>query len=113
MQPTLLTVRYRWSGEPARFAADMANAAAAIAAVPGLAWKIWGFDAASGTGLSAYLFETPAAADVFAAGPIIERLKGHPKVADVALAKAAVERDLSLVTGAGPALATRAAPAAS
>ena len=108
MDQTLLTVRYAIGGDPARLRSDMEKAAAAIAGVPGLAFKIWGFDAENRAGTSAYLFTTEAAARAFAAGPMIAGLRANPDVVEVAVAVAPVDRDLSAVTGAGAILATPA-----
>jgi hypothetical protein len=105
MQKSLVSIRYRLSGDPVRFRGDMERAAATIAAVPGLIWKIWGFDPRRGGGLSAYLFETDAAAQAFVTGPVIERLRKHPDVAEVFVDSAPVDRELSARTGAEAALA--------
>jgi hypothetical protein len=105
MQRTLVSVRYRLSGDSASFRSDMEKAAALIATLPGLTWKIWGFDPAQGHGLSAYLFETDAAARAFASGPVIARLRARPDVAEVAVDSAPVDHALSTLTGANKALA--------
>jgi hypothetical protein len=113
MQCTLVFVRYRLNGDPARFRSDMDNAATMIAAVPGLIWKIWGFEPAQGAGLSAYLFETDAAARTFAAGPVIARLRSRSDVVEVLVDLAPVDHALSARTGAEHVLAARTAVAAS
>ena len=105
MQRVLLMVRYRLTGEAWRLREDMAKAAPRIARSPGLIWKIWGFDAHGETGLSAYLFETGAAAEAFLAGPMIAGLRHHPLVAEVACELAPIDRELSVCTGAAAALA--------
>lgn len=107
MKQVLVMVRYRLDGNTGQFRTDMETAAAALGATPDLIWKIWALDAGSGTGLSAYLFETTAAADAFVAGPTLERLRAHPVVQEVAVDRAPVDPDLSALTGAGPALAVR------
>jgi hypothetical protein len=104
MTPTLLSVRYRLS-DAARFRQEMGHAAPAIAAVPGLAWKIWGLDADGGIGLGAYLFETVDAADAFARGPALAALRARADVTGLVLDLAPVDAGLSRATGAGPALA--------
>lgn len=112
MTQSLLTVRYRVVGDAAGFRQDMDKAAAVISASPGLQWKIWGFDPATGTGLGVYLFETTAAAQAFAAGPILERLRQRPDVASVMIDRAPVDLQLSMQTGAAAALAPDAVAAA-
>ncbi len=105
MNQTLLTVHYAIAGDPTRLRSQMSMAAPAIAGVPGLAFKLWGFDAVNRVGTSTYLFDSEEAAQHFANGPVIEGLKASPDVAEVFLAVAPVDHDLSAVTGAGPLLA--------
>ena len=112
MQQMLIMVRYRVGGNHAHFRHDMSKAAAMIAELPGLAWKIWGFDEDRGAGVSAYLFESEAAARAFLAGPVLERLRNRPDVIEVTFEIAPVDRDLSAITGATHALAVLPTPAA-
>ncbi|MGZ6020630.1 MAG: YdhR family protein, partial [Phenylobacterium sp.] len=70
-----------------------------IAGAPGLRWKVWGLDT-DGAGVSAYLFDTPEAAEAFAAGPVIAGLKANPAVQGVSLARAPVDAALSQLTHA-------------
>ena len=105
MQQMLIMVRYRVAGDHAHFRHDMSQAAAMIAELPGLSWKIWGFDNDFGTGLSAYLFESEATARAFLSGPVIERLRSRPDVTEVTFDVAPVDRALSATTGAALALA--------
>ena len=113
MQQMLIMVRYRVAGDHAHFGHDMSKAAAMIAELPGLSWKIWGFDPDFGTGLSAYLFESEASARAFLSGPIIERLRSRPDVTEVTFDVAPVDRALSAATGAAQALAATPAVAIS
>lgn len=105
MKQALLTVHYRISGDTTRFRSEMEHAAIVIAQVRGLSWKIWGFDAENGSGVSAYLFDNAAAAEGFATGPILARLRSNPAVTSVVSAFAAVDHPLSAQTGAAAALA--------
>lgn len=100
MDNALLTVRYAIGGDPARLYGGMEKAARAIAATPGLLFKIWGFDAENRVGVSAYLFDTERAARAFAEGPMIAGLRANPEVAEVTVAIAPVDRGLSAITGA-------------
>jgi hypothetical protein len=112
MQQALVTVRYTLTGDAENFRKDMDKAAALIAETPGLVWKIWGFEPDLGFGLSAYLFDSVAAAYAFVGGPVIQALRGRPDVEDVIFEMAAVEHGLSAMTGAGPALTMRGIPQA-
>ena len=105
MGQTLVTVRYRVQGDYAHFRHDMTKAAELIAGIPGLVWKIWGIDRNRDSGVSVYLFASEASARAFIAGPMIERLRSRPDVADVSFELAGVDRDLSEMTGAADALA--------
>ena len=105
-QKALLTVRYRLTRGDRQFREEMAKAAPHIAKFPGLIWKIWGFDAHRGTGLSAYLFETVASAEAFLAGPAVAGLRHHPLVAEVACELAPIDYELPMSTGAATALAS-------
>lgn len=109
MQQYLITVQYRVTGDRARFRQDVSKAAPVIAEVPGLAWKIWGFDQERGAGVSAYLFDSESAARAYLAGPVLERLRSRADVTDVSFDIAPVDRQLSAITGAMPALAARQA----
>lgn len=111
MTQALLTVRYRLTGNPAAFRKGMEGAAPVLTSADGLLWKIWGLDIDGHRGLSVYLFDSAAAASRFATGPIIDRLRQRPDIADVSLDVAPVDHDLSMLTGAGPVLALRAATA--
>ena len=112
MKQALVTVRYTLTGDAEIFRKDMDMAAALIAETPGLVWKIWGFEAELGFGLSAYLFESEAAAYAFVTGPVIKSLRDRPDISDVIFEMAAVEPGLSAMTGAGPALTMRGIPQA-
>jgi hypothetical protein len=113
MQQVLVTVRYRVHGDRIQFRNDMAKAAAMIAGSHGLAWEIWGFHKDRGAGINAYLFESAAAATAFVAGPVLERLRARPDVTEVSYDLAPIDQELSAITGAGVALASAPAAAAS
>ena len=106
-QKALLTVRYRLTSPDRQFREEMAKVAPHIAKSPGLIWKIWGFDAHGGTGLSAYLFDTIVSAESFLAGPAIAGLRHHASVVEVACELAPIDDELSVCTGAAAALAAR------
>ena len=59
------------------------NVAGAIAAVPGLVWKVWIVDEEHGRGGGVYLFTDRAAATAYLEGPIVKRLRENPAIADV------------------------------
>jgi hypothetical protein len=105
MGQVLVTVRYRVQGDHDHFRHDMTKVAGMIAGIPGLVWKIWGIDHDRDIGASAYLFASEASARAFIAGPMLERLRSRPDVADVSFELAPIDQDLSEMTGAANALA--------
>ena len=57
--------------------------AGAIAAVPGLLWKVWILDEERGRGGGVYLFLDRARATAYLEGPIVSRLRANPAVANI------------------------------
>jgi len=101
---TAVTVAYRLRVPVSAFRDRAREVAARIAETPGLVWKIWGLDDATGEGTSLYLFRDAASAAAFAGGPVLAALRDGP--ADrVEVRLAPVVRDLSEVTRAAAALA--------
>ena len=109
MTQTAVAVTYRLDEttrqDDARALKDQfAAAAAAIAATPGLTWKISAIDAGRGVGLGLYLFEADEAARDFEAGELMQRLRAHPGISDIRVVRAPALRDLSIAMGAARAL---------
>jgi len=59
------------------------HAAGAIAAVPGLIWKVWILDEERGRCGGVYLFADRAAATAYVEGPIVSQLRKNPAVTAV------------------------------
>jgi hypothetical protein len=68
--------------------------------VPGLLWKIWldGTDERRAGGI--YMFADRAAAEAYAAGPIVERLRDNPDLSEVDVRIFDVRRRMSEITRA-------------
>jgi hypothetical protein len=81
--PRLLQVNYTLNVPLADFREHAAKVADAIAAVPGLRWKIWLHDPATGGAGGIYVFDAQPALDAFVNGPIIAALRANPAVRDV------------------------------
>ncbi len=68
--------------------------------VPGLLWKIW----LDGTGErragGVYLFTDRAAAEAYAAGPIVARIKANPELSEVEVRVFDVSERMSAITRA-------------
>lgn len=99
MSLTILAVTYTLSVPAEAFQARAAEAARQIAEAPGLRWKIWGLDEATGKGTSFYLFADRVSAEAFADGPAIAALRDGPAEA-VTTRIAPVNSALSMLTHA-------------
>jgi len=68
---------------PAEFRGHADHVAGAIAAVPGLLWKVWILDEERGRAGGVYLFADRLAATAYLEGPIVSRLRENPAIASV------------------------------
>ena len=68
---------------PAEYRGLADHVAGAIAAVPGLLWKLWILDEERRRGGGVYLFADRVAATAYLEGPIVTRLRENPGVAGV------------------------------
>ena len=68
---------------PAEYRGLADHVAGAVAAVPGLLWKVWILDEERGRGGGVYLFADRVAATAYLEGPIVKGLRGNPAIADV------------------------------
>jgi hypothetical protein len=80
---TILHVRTTTRTSPGAVLAESAGAARAIAAVPGLIWKVWILDEAASELGGIYLFASRADAQAYVDGPIIAHLRHDPRVVTV------------------------------
>ncbi len=78
-----LQIQFDLRCTPAEYRALADHVAGAIAAVPGLLWKVWILDEARGRGGGVYLFADRDAATAYLEGPIVSRLRGNPSVVGV------------------------------
>jgi hypothetical protein len=83
MPKTILYVRTVARTSPGAILAGAADAAQAIATIPGLIWKIWVMDEAASELGGVYLFASRAQAQAYADGPILQHLRCDPRVARV------------------------------
>ena len=81
----LLQINYKFSGSQAEFEREFGPVAEAIAAVPGLRWKIWLVNTAESRGGGWYLFDDDTALRAYLEGPVVEALKSHPAFSDLAV----------------------------
>jgi len=80
---TILHVRTTTRTSPGAILASADGPARAIAAVPGLIWKVWILDEAASELGGVYLFASRGEAQAYVDGPILEHLRHDPRVARV------------------------------
>ena len=78
-----LQIQFDLRCTPAEYRGLADHVAGAIAAVPGLLWKVWVLDEERARGGGVYLFTDRVAATAYLEGPIVSRLRGNPAVAGV------------------------------
>jgi hypothetical protein len=83
MSTTILHVRTTTRTSPGAILAEAAEPARAIAAVPGLIWKVWLLDEAAAELGGVYLFASRAEANAYVDGPLLQHLRQDPRVVRV------------------------------
>jgi len=83
MSHTILQINLTYEGAQAELETAFAPAAGAIAAFPGLTWKIWIINDETKTAGGLYYFESETALTAYINSPIMAALKAHPLVRDV------------------------------
>jgi len=77
---TILQINYKFNSSRADHTALVTPAAEAIAAVPGLVWKVWLMNEADREAGCIYLFESREAAQGFVNSPAITGFAAHPSL---------------------------------
>ncbi|HXB16700.1 MAG TPA: YdhR family protein [Solirubrobacteraceae bacterium] len=98
----LLVVRYGrqlGSDDPEQAPAFLA-AAQKLADLPGLIWKLWGFDDSEHVAESVYLFDSAEHARAWGEGPMRAALSSHPGIGNIEVRYYDVDEQLSAVTRA-------------
>ena len=93
-----LQIQFDLRCPPAEYRGLADHVAGAIAAVPGLLWKVWILDEERGRGGGIYLFADRGAATAYLEGPIVSRLRGNPAVADIEVRLFDVLEEPSVIT---------------
>lgn len=98
----LLVVRYgrELGNNDPHQAREFLAAAEKIAGLPGLLWKLWGYDDAEHVAESIYLFETDEQARAWGDGPMKGALSSHAGISDIEVRYYDVDERLSEVTRA-------------
>jgi len=106
----LLVVRYsrQLGKDDLEQARGFLAAAEKIAGLPGLLWKLWGYDDSEHVAESIYLFDTDEHARTWGDGPMKSALGSHPGISDIEVRYYDVDEQLSAVTRAPLALSANA-----
>jgi putative monooxygenase ydhR len=75
-------------------------AAEKIAGLPGLLWKLWGYDDREHVAESIYLFDSDEHARAWGDGPMKSALGSHPGISDIEVRYYDVDEQLSTATRA-------------
>jgi hypothetical protein len=78
MPGRILQLNFIFSITPAEYEEAVIPLADAIAAVPGLRWKVWLINELTNEAGGIYLFESEAAANAYVEGPIVAGVLKHP-----------------------------------
>ena len=97
----ILQVSFQFDTSPADYKRAMEPLADAVAAVPGLHWKLWLLNAEQCEAGGVYLFADEPSLEAYEAGPIIAGLRSHPMLSQFCLKRFEVLEDISAVTS-GP-----------
>ena len=95
-----LQINFTIKISPAEFRKIAAELAPAFAAVPGLVWKVWNLNEATGEGGGFYLFEDDASLTKFTQSPLAQQVANAPFLADLSIKAYDVLEDVSRVTHA-------------
>lgn len=97
MSATILQINFDYDGSWAEYEAANAPGAGQIASVPGLGWKVWLKNAATGEAGGICLFQDETAAQGFAAQAAV-MLAEFPHVTDVSIKQFGVIESLTAIT---------------
>jgi hypothetical protein len=83
MTKTILQINYKFTPPRSDHTALVTPMAEAIAAVPGLIWKVWLMKEADQEAGGIYLFESRASAQAFVSSPAVAEFAAHPSISAV------------------------------
>jgi hypothetical protein len=98
MDKTILQINFKFEGSRAQYLEAFNEAAAAIAATPGLQWKVWPWNDEERLGGGIYLFDDASSAQAFLEGPIASGLGEHPAISKVSVKQFQVLDSLTEIT---------------
>jgi|SRR5215216_2060854 len=83
MSPKILQINVKFSISRAELETAWLEVAQPVADVPGLHWKVWLMNEAEHEAGGIYLFESEAAAQSYAAGPLVAAMKSSPAISNI------------------------------
>jgi hypothetical protein len=98
MSKAVLQINFKFNVTPAELAEAFAPLAEPIAKVPGLRWKIWSLDEATGEFAGTYLFDDAGSVQAYLEGPIIAGLSKRPALSDISAKQFGVIDEFSAIT---------------
>jgi hypothetical protein len=98
MTQKILEINFKFTEPTADHLKLVAPFADAIAAVPGLSWKVWILNDKAHEAGGVYLFKDDASVNAYLRGEIITGLKQQPTVKDISTKVFDVVEDLTLKT---------------
>ena len=100
MSKTILQINYQFTSSVSDFTKLVTPMAQPIAAVPGLAWKIWLINETGGEAGGIYLFESREAAQAFVGSDAVKSFASHPTITNVNAKMFEPDEALSKITRA-------------
>ena len=98
MSGRIVQINFRFNVARADYEQAVSPLAGAIAAVPGLRWKVWLMNEAESEAGGIMLFEDEASAKAYLEGPIKEQIVTHPALSDFSLKQFDVMEEQSIIT---------------
>ncbi|MHB8624818.1 MAG: YdhR family protein [Aggregatilineales bacterium] len=98
MSKTILQINYKFNSSHADHTAWVGTDAQAIAAVPGLMWKVWLMNEADREAGGIYLFESREAAQRFVSSPEMTGFAAHPLLSSFSAKMFEAVESLSKIT---------------
>jgi Putative mono-oxygenase ydhR len=95
---TILQINYKFKDSRADHTAMVTPMAEAIAAVPGLVWKVWLMNEADHEAGGIYLFESREAAQGFVGSPVVQAFAAHPTLHSFSVKMFEPVESLSMIT---------------
>jgi hypothetical protein len=95
---TIVLITFKFNGSKAEYLETFREAAVAIAATPGLSWKVWPWNDEDRVGGGIYIFEDAASAQAYLGGSIAAGLGEHPALSDLSVKQFEVLDSLTAVT---------------